>query len=192
MNLRPVKQVLDELVRYVEAPRGVTIFLTESIPSSASDLNWVAIMEPTGVQCNDRFAHKVAGLRKSDPLVDWSGIDEHGGQKRRIIKWVSERTPGRYIPSAARLGGFRLRARGDIASLSVAIFAPLRLSILDQFEKVLSASRICPLRVQLLFQLFLQMKNAGVPASVDFFSPQCRKIRLICLWECYGVTLEGA
>ena len=41
MNLRPVKQVLEELVRYVEPPRGVAIFLTESIPSSASDLNWV-------------------------------------------------------------------------------------------------------------------------------------------------------
>jgi hypothetical protein len=106
MNLRPVKQVLDELVGYVEAPRGVAIFLTESIPSSASDLNWVAIMGPTGVQCNDRFAHKVAGLRKGDPLVDWSGIDEHGGQKRRIIKWVSERTPGRHIPSAARWVAF--------------------------------------------------------------------------------------
>jgi hypothetical protein len=52
------------------------------------------------------FAHKVAGLRKSDPLVDWSGIDEHGGQKRRIIKWVSERTPGRHIPSAARSVAF--------------------------------------------------------------------------------------
>jgi hypothetical protein len=112
MNLRPVKQLLDELVRYVEAPRGVAIFLTESIPSSASDLNWVAIMEPTGVQCNDRFAHKVAGLRKSDPLVDWSGMDEHGGQKRRIIKWVSERTPGATFPvlHASMAFGYALEA----------------------------------------------------------------------------------
>jgi transposase InsO family protein len=36
-----------------------------------------------------------------------------------------------------------------------------------------------------------QMKDSGVPASIDLFSPQCRKIPLIYLWECYGVTLEG-
>ena len=101
MNLRPVKQLLDELVRYVEAPRGVAIFLTESIPSSASDLNWVAIMGATGVQCNDRFEHKIAGLQKSDPILDWLGMD---GGHRRIIRWVSKPSPGAFaalhVPSA--------------------------------------------------------------------------------------------
>ena len=99
--MRPVKQVLEELVRYVEPPRGVAIFLTESIPSSASDLNWVAIMGTTGVQCNDRFEHKLAGLRKSDPIVDWSGIDEHGAQRWRIVRWVSD-----IPPSASRSAAF--------------------------------------------------------------------------------------
>jgi hypothetical protein len=101
MNVRPVKQVLDELARYVEPPRGVAIFLAESIPSSASDMNWAAIMGERGVQCNDRFEHKVAGLRKSDPIVDWSGIEEHGGQKWRIVRWVSN-----ISPSASRSAVF--------------------------------------------------------------------------------------
>ena len=111
MNLRPVKQVLEELVRYVEPPRGVAIFLTESIPSSASDLNWVRWA--TGVQCNDRFEHKLAGLRKSDPIVDWSGIDEHGAQRWRIVRWVSEHTPQRLT-----FRGFRVRERGNIKSIT--------------------------------------------------------------------------
>src|SRR5580692_8420772 len=79
------------------------------------------------------------------------------------------KNPGRHIPRAARLGGFRLRARGDIASLSVALFAPLRLSILDQLEKVLSASRICPFRVQLPFQLFFCGKEVQ---RIEYFVGQ--------------------
>ena len=89
MNIRPAKQVLDELASYVGSPRGVVIFLAESIPSFANGLNWVAIMDGTGVQCNERFEHKVARLRKSDPIVDWSGIEQRGERKWRIVRWLS-------------------------------------------------------------------------------------------------------
>jgi hypothetical protein len=101
MNVRPVKQVLSELASYVDPPRGVAIFLAESIPSSASDLNWVAIMGETSVQCNERFEYKVAGVRKSDPIVDWSGIDQRGERKWRIVRWISD-----IPPSAARSAAF--------------------------------------------------------------------------------------
>ncbi len=97
MNMRPAKQLLDELASYVGPPRGIPIFLTESIPSSASELNWVPIMGSTSAECNDRFEHKAAGLRKSDPIVDWSGIYLQGGQSWRVVKWVSD-----IPPSAAR------------------------------------------------------------------------------------------
>jgi hypothetical protein len=89
VNIRPVKQVLDELASYVGPPRGVVIYLAESIPSFAIGLNWVAIMGETSVQCNERFEHKVAGLRKSDPIVDWSGIEHRGERKWRIVRWLS-------------------------------------------------------------------------------------------------------
>jgi hypothetical protein len=47
----------------------------------------------------------------------------------------------------AALGG------GSLGALPV--FAPLNFSILDQFEKAVSASRICWVRLKLFSQLFL-------------------------------------
>jgi hypothetical protein len=87
---KTAKQLLDELLRYVEPPRGVAITVTESFPANANDPNWVAAMGATDSQRNAKFARKVADLRKTDATVDWSGIEERDGQKRRVAKWLSE------------------------------------------------------------------------------------------------------
>jgi hypothetical protein len=47
-------------------------------------------MGATDSQRNAKFARKVADLRKTDATVDWSGIEERDGQKRRVAKWLSE------------------------------------------------------------------------------------------------------
>jgi hypothetical protein len=62
----------------------------ESFPANANDPNWVAAMGATDSQRNAKFARKVADLRKTDATVDWSGIEERDGQKRRVAKWLSE------------------------------------------------------------------------------------------------------
>jgi hypothetical protein len=63
-------------------------------------------------------------------------------------------------------------------------FTPLCFSILDQLEKELSASRICPFCVKLLFQVFLRGKEAqriahfvGQPVSECIDTPANRADR---------------
>jgi hypothetical protein len=43
-------------------------------------------MDPVRI---DRFSQKVAKLRKSDRLVDWSGVEGQIGH-RRVALWASE------------------------------------------------------------------------------------------------------
>jgi len=38
----------------------------------------------------DKFTAKVAALRKSDPVIDWSDCEEMDGDCRRAAKWLSE------------------------------------------------------------------------------------------------------
>jgi len=38
----------------------------------------------------DKFTAKVAALRKSDPVIDWSDCEEMDGDRRRAAKWLSE------------------------------------------------------------------------------------------------------
>jgi hypothetical protein len=131
MNVRPVKQVLDELARYVEPPRGVAIFLAESIPSSASDMNWAAIMGERGVQCNDRFEHKVAGLRKSDPIVDWSVSKSMVGKSGASLDGFPTYP---LAPHAPQFSSTRTRQHKVNHSMGAVLrLSPLCLSILDQF-----------------------------------------------------------
>jgi hypothetical protein len=39
---------------------------------------------------NERFVTKVAALRKSTPVVDWTEVSERKGERRRVAKWLSE------------------------------------------------------------------------------------------------------
>jgi hypothetical protein len=52
--------------------------------------NWLAAMAATDLKRNARFAQKLSDLQNSDPIVDWSGVNERDGQKRRVAKWLSE------------------------------------------------------------------------------------------------------
>jgi hypothetical protein len=37
----------------------------------------------------DKFSEKVAELRKTDPLVDWTGVDKGHAEFRRVVKFLS-------------------------------------------------------------------------------------------------------
>jgi hypothetical protein len=39
----------------------------------------------------DKFAEKVAKLRKTDPNVDWSELDKSHTEARRVVKFLSNK-----------------------------------------------------------------------------------------------------
>jgi hypothetical protein len=40
----------------------------------------------------DKFSEKVTELRKTDPLVDWTGVDKGHAEFRRVVKFLSAAT----------------------------------------------------------------------------------------------------
>jgi hypothetical protein len=90
MPLKSAQQFIEDLVRYVQPPKGSAISLTERTPKSVDDVNWVT---GAGVMPRDamaRYEAALAELRSQHPLIDWSGIREYDGEKRRIARWLSE------------------------------------------------------------------------------------------------------
>jgi hypothetical protein len=83
--MRPAREVLKELIRHVDPPRGCAIVLTECKPATASDPNWVPGAPPMNPERVIAYQEKVAELRKSDPQVDWSHEEN-----RRVAFWASE------------------------------------------------------------------------------------------------------
>jgi hypothetical protein len=90
MPLKGAQEFIEELVRDVRPPRGTAISPTERVPKSADDINWIT---GTGVMPRDattRYESAIAELRRQYPRIDWSGITEFDGERRRIARWFSE------------------------------------------------------------------------------------------------------
>jgi hypothetical protein len=88
--VRSANAVLQELVLHVRPPRGRAIVLTERTPSGPGDQNWVEAIGLIGNEVARHFTEKVAALRKSDPQVDWSGVEILPGCRRRVALYLSE------------------------------------------------------------------------------------------------------
>jgi len=84
--MKTAEQILDEMVRAVRPPRGIAVALEES----SGGLNWDATTGAMDLNKTQTFSEKVAALRKSDPIVDWSAVTEKDGNRRRVAKWSSE------------------------------------------------------------------------------------------------------
>jgi hypothetical protein len=64
--------------------------LTERAPKSVDDTNW---MTGAGIMPQDaltRYDSAVAELRRQHPRIEWAGITEFDGERRRIARWLSE------------------------------------------------------------------------------------------------------
>jgi hypothetical protein len=85
--MRPAHAVLEELVRYVQPPKGCAIVLTERPLNQSGDPNWIATVGPMGAQYTRRYTAKVAELRKTDLRVDWSGVNPLDGQRRVALQF---------------------------------------------------------------------------------------------------------
>ena len=90
MSLKGAQEFLEELVHYVQPPRGTAIALTEREPKSADDTNWVTGAGVMPIDAVARYDRAVAELRRQHPRIDWTGITEVDGERRRIARWLSE------------------------------------------------------------------------------------------------------
>lgn len=90
MPQKGAQEFIEELVHYVRPPRGCAIALTERTPRDVDDPNWVSgagVMPPDALT---RYDSAVAELRRQHPRIDWTGITEVDGDRRRIARWLSE------------------------------------------------------------------------------------------------------
>jgi hypothetical protein len=88
--MKSAQEFIEELVRQVRPPKGCAIALTERTPKDADDTNW---MTGAGVMPHDaltRFDSAIAELRRQHPRIEWAGITEFDGERRRIARWLSE------------------------------------------------------------------------------------------------------
>jgi hypothetical protein len=84
--MRDAREVLEELVRHVEPPKGCAIVLTERPVGSDREPNWTATVGPMGVEQGRRFTKKVAELRKTDLRVGWSALTNLDGLRRIALR----------------------------------------------------------------------------------------------------------
>jgi hypothetical protein len=79
--MKTAHQLVDEIALEVRPPKGVAIELHERSGSP----NWVAGAPPMAVALADKFSAKIAALRKSDPIIEWSAAPSG-----RVAKSLSE------------------------------------------------------------------------------------------------------
>ena len=84
-RLKTANALVRELGSAVQPPTGTAIVLTEE---PGAQPNWAAVgmMEAA---LTDKFSEKVAELRRTDPLVDWTGVDKGHAEFRRVVKFLS-------------------------------------------------------------------------------------------------------
>jgi hypothetical protein len=87
--LRTANALVRELGSAVRPPKGIAIVLTEE---PGAQPNWVAAAGMMETALTDRFSEKVTELRKTDPLVDWTGVDKGHAEFRRVVKFLSAAT----------------------------------------------------------------------------------------------------
>lgn len=82
------EQLIDELVRAIDPPKGNVITLREFEPHFETDANWIA---GTGQMPEDalrRYAKAVSKLREEHPHVDWIDVEKFDGKERSLFRYA--------------------------------------------------------------------------------------------------------
>jgi hypothetical protein len=90
--MKTANQLLLEIFHHVAPHRASTISITEAEPTTNEQTNWVANSNGMGPDKVALFTRKIAELRKSDRLVDWSTVPPPAakGARKHIWKRVTE------------------------------------------------------------------------------------------------------
>jgi hypothetical protein len=83
--LKTANALVGELGSAVQPPKGTAIVVTEE---PGAQPNWVAAAGMMETALTNKFSEKVAELRKTDPLVDWTGVDKGHAEFRRVVKFL--------------------------------------------------------------------------------------------------------
>jgi hypothetical protein len=83
--MKTAKELVREIGLALQPPQGVAIVVTEK-PGALP--NWVAAAGIMEAALTKKLSEKVAELRKTDPLIDWSEV--HKRQDHRVVKFLSE------------------------------------------------------------------------------------------------------
>ena len=83
------RSIVEELIRYVDPPRGTAIVVNEAPSTKPDDPNWIEYPAVMDALRRRLLSEKAAELRKSHPLIDWSGCDGTPGL-RRVAMWAPE------------------------------------------------------------------------------------------------------
>ncbi|WP_457488898.1 hypothetical protein [Tardiphaga sp. P5_C10] len=90
MPLKGAQEFIEEMVRAVRPARGQAISVTERQQKNADDTNWIAGIGNMSPDVMVRYDSTVAEMRRQHPTIDWEGITEMDGERRRIARWLSE------------------------------------------------------------------------------------------------------
>jgi hypothetical protein len=80
--MKHAEAILKELVLHVRPPRGCAIVLTEWQSSGPTDPNWVAASGNMDATKLVSYSEKIAALRKTDTMIDWSDVKLTTGARR--------------------------------------------------------------------------------------------------------------
>ena len=67
--MKTAKELVDEILRYVEPPKGNPVVLIEALEGEP---NWIASIGSIDLYRLEKFNRKISELRRSDALVDWN------------------------------------------------------------------------------------------------------------------------
>ena len=85
--MKTAEELADEILRYVEPPKANPVVLIEALEGEP---NWIASIGSIDLHRLEKFNRKISELRRSDALIDWSGVAERERKHRRIAKYCSE------------------------------------------------------------------------------------------------------
>ena len=86
--MKSAQAILEELATEVQPRPGCAIVLTEWKLSGQNDQNWVPACGNMDAEKLRRFNKKIVELLRTDPVIDWSGVETLVKDQRRIAHWM--------------------------------------------------------------------------------------------------------
>ena len=80
--MKTADDLVREITRHVMPPRGVAIEVAETPVNGPYDPNWFASANAMDISRLERFGQLIAELRRSDRIIEWSGVPGPPGRRK--------------------------------------------------------------------------------------------------------------
>jgi hypothetical protein len=90
--IKTAQTLVEEFVRAVRPPEGCAIVLTEIVPSSGFDFNWIASAGHMSAAVMARYDSALLDQKRKNQRINWDGVTDMDseGVSRRIARYYSE------------------------------------------------------------------------------------------------------